>query len=85
MEELQVHASNADLYAQLQEERHENKRMSKELDLLKKNVHNTSTTNERSSQEDNQGYENESGDDSDNVDESDSDPENVKESDYVQE
>ncbi|MCD7458268.1 hypothetical protein HAX54_037736 [Datura stramonium] len=76
-----IHASYADLYSQLQKERYKNKRMRKELDLLKKNVYNASSSNERSYQEDNQGYENESSDDSDNVDESDSDPDNVNESD----
>ncbi|XP_059283080.1 uncharacterized protein LOC132036702 isoform X2 [Lycium ferocissimum] len=81
----QVHASNADLYAQLQEERRKNKRMRKELDLLKKHVYNASSTNERSSQRRHQGYENESGDNSDNVNGSDSDAENVNESDYDQE
>ncbi|PHU17380.1 hypothetical protein BC332_13075 [Capsicum chinense] len=36
----QVDASNADLYAQIQNERHKNKRMRKELDLLMKNAYN---------------------------------------------
>ncbi|XP_070024698.1 probable transposase-like protein At4g04430 isoform X2 [Nicotiana sylvestris] len=50
----QVHASNANLYAQLQEERRKNKKMRKELDLLKKYVNfNASSSNELSSQEDN--------------------------------
>ncbi|OIT21765.1 hypothetical protein A4A49_63353, partial [Nicotiana attenuata] len=67
----QVHASNADLYAQLQEERRKNKKMRKELDSLKKYVNfNASSSNELSSQEDSQGSENKSDDDSDNVNES---------------
>ncbi|XP_009771648.1 uncharacterized protein [Nicotiana sylvestris] len=79
----QVHASNADLYAQLQEERRKNKKMRKELDLLKKYVNfNTSSSNELSSQEDSQGSENKSDDDSDNVNESGSNHGNVNESDY---
>nr|XP_016475687.1 PREDICTED: uncharacterized protein LOC107797328 isoform X3 [Nicotiana tabacum] len=50
----QVHASNANLYAQLQEERRKNRKMRKELDLLKKYVNfNASSSNELSSQEDN--------------------------------
>nr|XP_009758892.1 PREDICTED: uncharacterized protein LOC104211524 isoform X5 [Nicotiana sylvestris] len=78
----QVHASNADLYAQLQEERRKNKKMRKELDLLKKYVNfNASSSDELSSQEDNQGSENESDDDFDNVNESGSDPDNTNESD----
>nr|XP_016512800.1 PREDICTED: uncharacterized protein LOC107829849 [Nicotiana tabacum] len=79
----QVHASNADLYAELQEERSKNKKIGKELDLLKKYVNsNASSSNELSSQEDNQGSENESDDDSNNVNESGSNPGNVNESDY---
>ncbi|XP_019242561.1 PREDICTED: uncharacterized protein LOC109222693 [Nicotiana attenuata] len=79
----QVHASNAHLYAQLQEERRNNKKMRKELDLLKKYVNfNASSSDELSSQEDNQGSENESDDDSDNVNESGSHPGNANESDY---
>ncbi|OIT39712.1 hypothetical protein A4A49_64866, partial [Nicotiana attenuata] len=71
----QVHASNADLYAQLQEERRKNTKMRKELDLLKKYVNlNASSSNELSSQEDNQGSENESDDDSDDVNENGSIP-----------
>ncbi|XP_070002899.1 suppressor protein SRP40-like isoform X5 [Nicotiana sylvestris] len=78
----EVHASNADLYAQLQEERRKNKKMRKELDLLKKYVNfNASSSDELSSQEDNQGSENESDDDFDNVNESGSDPDNTNESD----
>ncbi|KAH0693719.1 uncharacterized protein [Solanum tuberosum] len=73
----QVNASNADLYAQLQKERHKNKRMRRELDLLKKHVYNASSSNEQSSQEDNQAYENESGDDSDSVNDSGSAHDNV--------
>ncbi|XP_075113157.1 uncharacterized protein LOC107782905 isoform X3 [Nicotiana tabacum] len=79
---IEVHASNADLYAQLQEERRKNKKMRKELDLLKKYVNfNASSSDELSSQEDNQGSENESDDDFDNVNESGSDPDNTNESD----
>ncbi|KAK4344248.1 hypothetical protein RND71_037342 [Anisodus tanguticus] len=37
----QVYAFNFDLYARLQEERRKNKRMRKELDLLKKHVYDT--------------------------------------------
>ncbi|KAH0747438.1 hypothetical protein KY285_009095, partial [Solanum tuberosum] len=84
MIKAQVNASNADLYAQLQKERHKNKRMRKELDLLKKHVYNASSSNVQSSQEDNQAYEDESGDDSDSVNDSDSihDSDSVNESDY---
>nr|XP_009769217.1 PREDICTED: uncharacterized protein LOC104220101 [Nicotiana sylvestris] len=79
----QVHASNVDLYAQLQEERRKNKKMRKELDLLKKYVNfNASSSDELSSQEENQGSENESDDDFDNVNESGSHPGNANESDY---
>nr|XP_009798113.1 PREDICTED: uncharacterized protein LOC104244402 [Nicotiana sylvestris] len=79
----QVHASNASLYAQLQEERRKNKKMRKELDLLKKYVNfNASSSNELSSREDSQGSENKSDDDSDNVNKSGSNPGNVNESDY---
>ncbi|KAK4708589.1 hypothetical protein R3W88_029514 [Solanum pinnatisectum] len=67
MIKAQVNASNADLYAQLQNERHKNKRMRRELDLLKKHVYNTSFSNGQSSQEDNQTYEDESGDDFDSM------------------
>ncbi|KAH0672286.1 hypothetical protein KY290_024521 [Solanum tuberosum] len=82
MIQAQINASNADLYAQLQKERHKNKRMEKELDLLKKHVYNTSSSNEQSSQEDNQAYENESGENSDSVNDSGSAHDNVNESDY---
>ncbi|KAH0712056.1 hypothetical protein KY289_008015 [Solanum tuberosum] len=84
MIKARVNASNADLYAQLQKERHKNKRMRKELDLLKKHVYNASSSNVQSSQEDNQAYEDESGDDSDSVNDSDSihDSDSVNESDY---
>jgi len=82
MIKAQVNASNADLYAQLQKERHKNKRMRRELDLLKKHVYNTSSSNEQSSQEDNQAYENESGDDCDSVNDIDSAHDNFNESDY---
>ncbi|OIT31915.1 hypothetical protein A4A49_58223 [Nicotiana attenuata] len=79
----QVHTSNANLYAQLQEERCKNKKMRKELDLLKKYVNfNASSSNELSSQEDNQESEDGSDNDSDNVNESGSNPGNVNESDY---
>ena len=57
MIKIRVNASNVDLYAQLQNERHKNKRMRRELDLLKKHVYNTSSSNEQSSQEYNQTYE----------------------------
>ncbi|PHU28668.1 hypothetical protein BC332_00761 [Capsicum chinense] len=68
----------------LQNERHKNKRMRKELDLLMKHVYKKSSSNdERSSQEDNQTYEDESDDDFDNVNESDFNPGNVNESDFV--
>ncbi|KAF3630567.1 putative gibberellin 2-beta-dioxygenase 2-like [Capsicum annuum] len=78
----QVDASNDDLYAQLQNERHKNKRMRKELDLLMKNVYKkSSSNNERPSQEDNQAYEDESDDDFDDVNESDSNPNKVDETD----
>ncbi|OIT32583.1 hypothetical protein A4A49_58309, partial [Nicotiana attenuata] len=71
----QVHASNANLYAQLQEERCKNKKMRKELDLLKKYVNfNASSSNELSSQEENQESEDGSDNDSDNVNESGSNP-----------
>ncbi|KAF3638860.1 putative suppressor protein SRP40-like isoform X2 [Capsicum annuum] len=80
----QVDASNADLYAQLQNEQKKNKRMRKELHLLMKHVYNKSSSNdERLSQEDYQDYEDESNDESndvnqsynpDNVNKSDSDP-----------
>ncbi|KAF3631147.1 putative suppressor protein SRP40-like isoform X2 [Capsicum annuum] len=70
-----VNVSNADLYAQLQNRRHKNKRMRKELDLLKKHVYrNSSSNDERPSQEDYQAYEDESDDDSDDMNESDFDP-----------
>ncbi|XP_019226631.1 PREDICTED: uncharacterized protein LOC109208072 [Nicotiana attenuata] len=76
----QVHTSNANLYAQLQEERCKNKKMRKELDLLKKYVNfNASSSNELSSQEDNQESEDGSDNDSDNVNESGSNPGNVNE------
>ncbi|WMV42727.1 hypothetical protein MTR67_036112 [Solanum verrucosum] len=80
MIKAQVNASNADLYAQLQKERHKNKRMMRELDLLKKHVYNASSSNEQSSQEDNQAYENESGDDSDSVNDSGSAHDNANDS-----
>ncbi|KAM3397138.1 hypothetical protein P3S68_000650 [Capsicum galapagoense] len=68
----------------LQNERHKNKRMRKELDLLMKHVYKKSSSNdERSSQEDNQTYEDESDEDFDNVNESDFNPGNVNESDFV--
>ncbi|KAH0679880.1 hypothetical protein KY284_020965 [Solanum tuberosum] len=76
-----IDASNAYLYAQLQNERHKNKKMRKELDLLMKHVYNKSSLNEPSSKEDNQTYEDESNDDSNNENESDSHPNNVDESD----
>ncbi|KAH0726040.1 hypothetical protein KY290_001868 [Solanum tuberosum] len=63
-----------------QKERHKNKRMRRELDLLKKHVYNASSSNEQSSQEDNQAYENESGDDSDSVNYSGSAHDNVNDS-----
>ncbi|KAH0657658.1 hypothetical protein KY289_026406 [Solanum tuberosum] len=50
------------------------------LDLLKKHVYNASSSNEHSSQEDNQAYENESGDDSDSVNDSGSTHDNVNDS-----
>ncbi|KAH0716654.1 hypothetical protein KY290_012916 [Solanum tuberosum] len=80
----QVNASNADLYAQLQKERHKIKRMRKELDLLKKHVYNASSSNGQSSKKDNQAYEDESGGDSNSVNESSSahDSDSVNESDY---
>ncbi|KAM3344601.1 hypothetical protein P3S68_024310 [Capsicum galapagoense] len=84
MTKSQVDASNADLYAQLQNKRKKNKRMRKELHLLMKHVYKKSSSNdERLSQEDYQDYEDESYDESndlnesynpDNVNESDSDP-----------
>uniref|UniRef100_M1A5A1 Uncharacterized protein n=1 Tax=Solanum tuberosum TaxID=4113 RepID=M1A5A1_SOLTU len=80
MIKAQVNASNADLYAQLQKESHKNKRMRRELDLLKKHVYNASSSNEQSSQEDNQACENESGDDSDSVNDSGSAHDNVNDS-----
>ncbi|KAH0679566.1 hypothetical protein KY284_020651 [Solanum tuberosum] len=80
MIKTQVNASNADLYAQLQKECHKNKRMRRELDLLKKHVYNTSSSNEQSSQEDNQAYAKESGDDSDSVNDSGSAHDNVNDS-----
>ncbi|KAG5611941.1 hypothetical protein H5410_023222 [Solanum commersonii] len=58
-------------------ERHKNKRMRRELDLLKKHVYNASSSNEQSSQEDNQAYENESGDDFDSGNDSGSAHDNV--------
>ncbi|KAM3221885.1 hypothetical protein P3L10_021155 [Capsicum annuum] len=77
----QVDASNADLYAQLQNERKKNKRMRNELYLLIKHVYNKSSSNdERRSQEDNQANEDKSDDYSDDVNESDN-PDNVNESD----
>ncbi|KAG5614977.1 hypothetical protein H5410_014801 [Solanum commersonii] len=63
-----------------QKERHKNKRMRRELDLLKKHVYNASSSNEQSSQEDNQAYENESGDDFDSVNYSGSAHDNVNDS-----
>jgi len=51
-----------------------------ELDLLKKHVYNTSSSNEQSSQEDNQAYAKESGDDSDSVNDSGSAHDNVNDS-----
>ncbi|KAH0650547.1 hypothetical protein KY284_030459 [Solanum tuberosum] len=81
MIKAQVNASNADLYAQLQKELHKNKRMRRELDLLKKYVYKaSSSSNEQSSQEDNQAYENESGDDYDSVNDSGSAHDNVNDS-----
>ncbi|KAK4734093.1 hypothetical protein R3W88_008354 [Solanum pinnatisectum] len=80
MIKAQVNASNADLHAQLQKERHKNKRMRKEMDLLKKHVYNALSSNEQSSQEDNQAYENENGDDSDSMNDSGSASDNVNES-----
>ncbi|KAF3628134.1 putative gibberellin 2-beta-dioxygenase 2-like [Capsicum annuum] len=54
--------------------------MRKELDLLMKHVYKKSSANdERSSQEDNQAYENESDGDSDDMNESDN-PDNMNES-----
>ncbi|KAF3635361.1 putative suppressor protein SRP40-like isoform X2 [Capsicum annuum] len=77
----QVDASNANLYAQLQNERKKNKRMRKDLHLLMKHVYNkSSSNNERPSQEDYQAFEDESYDDSNNVNGSDN-PDNVNESD----
>ncbi|KAM3221797.1 hypothetical protein P3L10_021067 [Capsicum annuum] len=77
----QIDASNAALYAQLQNERKKNKRMRKELHLLMKHVYNKSSSNdERPSQEDYPAYEDESDDDSDDVNVSDN-PDNVNESD----
>ncbi|PHT54682.1 hypothetical protein CQW23_03168 [Capsicum baccatum] len=71
----QVNALNIDLYSQLQNERHKNKRIRKELDLLMKHIYKKSSSNDkRSSQKDNQAYEDESDDDSDDVNESDSNP-----------
>ncbi|KAH0765289.1 hypothetical protein KY285_001160 [Solanum tuberosum] len=78
----QINASNADLYAQLQNERHKNKKMRKELDFLIKHVYKKSLSTERSSQEDNQAYENESDDDSNSMNERDSNPDNVNGSDH---
>ncbi|WMV18492.1 hypothetical protein MTR67_011877 [Solanum verrucosum] len=78
----QINASNADFYAQLQNERHKNKKMRKELDLLMKHVYKKSFSNEQSSQEDNQTYENESDDDSNSMNERDSNPDNVNGSDH---
>ncbi|XP_049391298.1 uncharacterized protein LOC125855600 [Solanum stenotomum] len=83
MIKAQVNASNADLYAQLQKERHKNKRVRRELDLLKKHVYNASSSNEKSSQEDNQAYQNESGDDSDSVNDSGSAHDNVNDSGFA--
>ncbi|XP_047260305.1 uncharacterized protein LOC124893321, partial [Capsicum annuum] len=75
MIKFQVDASNAHLYAQLQNERKKNKSMRKELHMLMKHVYNKSSSNdERPSQEDYQAYEDESDDDSDDVNESDFDP-----------
>lgn len=54
--------------------------MRRELDLLKKHVYNASSSNEQSSQEDNQAYENESGDDFDSVNYSGSAHDNVNDS-----
>ncbi|KAG5610327.1 hypothetical protein H5410_021608 [Solanum commersonii] len=76
-----VNASNANLYAQLQNERNKNKRMRKELSLLMKHVYKKSSLNEQSSREDNQAAEDENEGDSDNENGSDSDPDNVNESD----
>ncbi|PHT93875.1 hypothetical protein T459_01757 [Capsicum annuum] len=77
----QVDASNADLYAELQNEQKKHKRMRKELDLLMKHVYKKSSANdERPSQEDNQAYEDESDGDFDGVNESDN-PDNVNKSD----
>ncbi|KAK4706927.1 hypothetical protein R3W88_033511 [Solanum pinnatisectum] len=56
----QVNASNADLYAQLQNEQNKNKRMRKELNKLLKHVYKESSLNEQSSREDNQAGEDES-------------------------
>ncbi|KAK4708526.1 hypothetical protein R3W88_029451 [Solanum pinnatisectum] len=68
----------------IKKDRHKNKRMRKELDLLKKHVYNASSSNVQSSQEDNQAYEDESGDDSHSVNDSGSvhDSDSVNESDY---
>ncbi|XP_047263668.1 transcription initiation factor TFIID subunit 11-like [Capsicum annuum] len=78
----QVDALNVDLYSQLQNERHKNKRIRKELDLLMKHVYKKSSSNdERPSQKDNQAYEDKSDDDSNDVNESDSNSDNVNESD----
>ncbi|PHU06366.1 hypothetical protein BC332_22855 [Capsicum chinense] len=72
-------ASNADLYAQLQNERKKNKRMRKELHLLMKHVYNKSSSNDEPlSQQDYQVYEDD--DDSDDVNGSDN-PDNVNKSD----
>ncbi|KAM3238243.1 hypothetical protein P3L10_013273 [Capsicum annuum] len=77
----QVDASNAHLYAQLQNEQKKNKRMRKELHLLMNHVYNKSFSNDqRLCQEDYQAYEDESDDDSDDVNGSDN-PDNVNESD----
>ncbi|KAM3341311.1 hypothetical protein P3S68_028946 [Capsicum galapagoense] len=72
-------ASNADLYAQLQNERKKNKRMRKELHLLMKHVYNKSSSNDEPlSQQDYQAYEDD--DDSDDVNGSDN-PDNMNKSD----
>ncbi|KAM3238162.1 hypothetical protein P3L10_013192 [Capsicum annuum] len=78
----QVDASNANLYAQLQNERKKNKMMRKELHLLMKHVYNKSSSNdERPSEEDYQAFEDESYDDFNDVNGSDN-PDNVNESDF---
>ncbi|KAK6777595.1 hypothetical protein RDI58_024313 [Solanum bulbocastanum] len=77
-----LNASNADLYAQLQNDQHKNKKMRKELDVLVKHVYKKSFSNDLSSQEDKQVYENESDDDYNSMIEKDFDTDNVNESDH---